>query len=81
MAIVQDYIPPFAQMDRVGLDVIHDIFFELGKRTGDITATRAAAFVDKYVQRGELGTKTGKGFYRYPNPDWEAEHFLTGEPV
>jgi len=79
MGMVQEYIPPFAQMDRVGLDVIHDILLEKGERTGDQSALEAAAFVAAYVERGELGTKSGKGFYTYPNAVWEqGETFLAG---
>ncbi|RKZ12283.1 hypothetical protein DRQ32_04050 [bacterium] len=78
MGLVQDYIPPFAQMDRVGLDVIRDILLERGQRTGDQSTVEAAAFVATYVESGKLGTKSGKGFYSYPNPSWENEAFLEG---
>ena len=29
-----------------------------------------------YMERGELGMKTGKGFYSYPNPDYQQADFL-----
>jgi len=37
------------------------------------------AFILPYVERGELGMKTGKGFYTYPNPAFQQPDFLTGE--
>ena len=79
IGLIQTDIGPFAQMDRVGLDVIHDILFEKGERTGDQSTLRAAAFVAGYVEKGELGTKSGKGFYTYPNAAWEkGDVFLRG---
>jgi len=79
IGLIQTDIGPFAQMDRVGLDVIRDILFERAKRTGDQSATRAAAFVGSYVEKGALGTKSGQGFYTYPNAAWEkGETFLQG---
>jgi len=79
LGMIQSYIGPFAQMDRVGLDVMRDIFQGAAERTGNAATARAAAFVAEYVERGELGTKSGKGFYTYPNATWEqGEAFLKG---
>jgi 3-hydroxybutyryl-CoA dehydrogenase len=39
---------------------------------------RNVEFVKKYVDRGELGQKTRKGFYTYPNPSFAAPDFLKG---
>ena len=30
------------------------------------------------IARGELGVKSGKGFYTYPNPAFEQPGFLDG---
>jgi 3-hydroxybutyryl-CoA dehydrogenase len=30
------------------------------------------------IDRNELGVKTGKGFYTYPNPEYKDPHFLKG---
>jgi 3-hydroxyacyl-CoA dehydrogenase len=30
------------------------------------------------LDRKELGAKTGKGFYTYPNPAWADKAFLKG---
>ena len=79
VGLIQTDIGPFAQMDRVGLDVIQDILFEKAKRTGDQSALRAAEFVGSYVEKGALGSKSGKGFYTYPNAAWQkGEAFLQG---
>jgi 3-hydroxybutyryl-CoA dehydrogenase len=30
------------------------------------------------IERNELGVKTGKGFYTYPNPEYKNPDFLKG---
>jgi 3-hydroxybutyryl-CoA dehydrogenase len=56
---------PFQLMDQVGLDVVLDIenhyaeeFPHLPKNVRDL--------LNEYVDAGNLGVKTGEGFYRYP---------------
>jgi hypothetical protein len=69
---------PFGWMDIVGLDVvrsIEDIYFE---ESGD-TRDKAPDFLNGMIERGELGVKSGKGFYSYPNPAYEQAGWLTGE--
>jgi enoyl-CoA hydratase/3-hydroxyacyl-CoA dehydrogenase len=70
---------PFGGMDRVGLNVVLDILEEQGKRRPDEDLERVTALVRPFVERGELGWKTGKGFYSYPEPDYEKPEFLLGE--
>jgi 3-hydroxybutyryl-CoA dehydrogenase len=31
------------------------------------------------IKKGELGMKSGKGFYAYPNPEFLKPDFLTGK--
>ena len=57
-------IPPFKFMDIIGLDVVYDIETIYYKESGDPTDKPPKAFEDK-VERGELGVKSGKGFYDY----------------
>ncbi len=55
---------PFMLMDKVGLDVVRDIELHyIDERPGLPTTT--IAILDEYIARGELGVKTGKGFYDY----------------
>ena len=70
--------PPFAQMDRIGLDVIRDIEIHYAAESGDPADLPLPILTDK-VERGELGVKTGKGFYSYPEPAWMAADFLDAE--
>lgn len=37
------------------------------------------AFLKSYIDRGDTGVKTGKGFYTYPNPAFSANGFLMND--
>ena len=67
--------PPFAQMDRIGLDVIRDIELRYAAESGDPEDLPRSILTDR-VERGDLGVKTGRGFYRYPDPAWARAEFL-----
>ena len=67
--------PPFAQMDRIGLDVIRDIELRYAAETGDPEDFPKPILTER-VERGDLGTKTGRGFYDYPDPAWARPDFL-----
>jgi 3-hydroxybutyryl-CoA dehydrogenase len=55
---------PFALMDWVGLDVVVEVSTTLSQLTGDPSYMPPQKLIDK-VKKGELGRKTGKGFYSY----------------
>jgi len=66
---------PFGVMDAVGLDVVYGIekvYYEESKDPRDYPPEALKAMVD----RNELGVKTGKGFYTYPNPEYKKSDFL-----
>jgi 3-hydroxybutyryl-CoA dehydrogenase len=60
-------IGPFGLMDRVGLDVVRDIENIYYGESTDPGDSPPRLLLDK-IERGELGVKTGRGFYSYPNP-------------
>jgi len=66
---------PCALMDRIGLDVVRDIEQVYYEESGDPTDAPPKVLSEK-IEKGELGVKTGKGFYAYPNPAWESPDFL-----
>jgi 3-hydroxybutyryl-CoA dehydrogenase len=55
---------PFRLMDAVGLDVVYDIEMSYYNESGDPNDAPPQALKDM-VDRGELGLKSGKGFYEY----------------
>ena len=55
---------PFMGMDAVGLDVILAIEEQWYKESGD-ERDKPPKFLVEKVKKGELGVKTGKGFYEY----------------
>lgn len=71
---------PFGVLDSMGIDTYVDI---LGK---DLLMThylkqnagRIIDLLQAFLQRGELGHKTGCGFYTYPDPLYAREGFLEG---
>ena len=78
MGIMRMMIGPFGLMDSVGLDTVWYVSHFWAKTTGDQQKIKNADFVKKYVDRGELGQKTRKGFYTYPHAAFTAQDFLMG---
>ena len=69
---------PFGIMDMVGLDVVADI-----ETSYQVVATdpedRPSTVLHEKVNAGELGEKSGRGFYRHPDPEYLADGWLQGE--
>ncbi|WP_273835385.1 3-hydroxyacyl-CoA dehydrogenase family protein [Guptibacillus sedimenti] len=57
-------IGPFALMDLTGIDVNYYVRQQRFEESGN-EADRPAQIVEEKVNKGELGRKTGKGFYSY----------------
>jgi 3-hydroxybutyryl-CoA dehydrogenase len=66
---------PFGLMDRVGLDVVWDIEMVYYNESKDPADHPPQKLKDK-IEAGELGVKTGKGFYSYPDPEYLQEEFF-----
>jgi 3-hydroxybutyryl-CoA dehydrogenase len=74
----EDRPGPFGLMDNVGLDVIYDIEMVYYKNSKDPKDHPPEALKQK-VASGELGVKTGRGFYSYPDPEYLRDDFLKAE--
>ena len=70
-------VGPFGLMDMIRLDVVRDIEMVYYRESGDASDAPPKLLLDK-IERGELGIKTGKGFYTYPNPAFEGPSWLKG---
>lgn len=66
---------PFGLMDSVGLDTVYNIEMVYYDESKDPKDKPPQALIDK-INRGELGVKSGKGFYTYPNPEYARPDFL-----
>jgi 3-hydroxybutyryl-CoA dehydrogenase len=68
---------PFGALDAVGLDTAWQITdYWARELRSDLQLRRNASFLKAYVDRGELGVKSGKGFYSYPNPAFARPGFI-----
>lgn len=66
---------PFIRMDKIGLDVVLAIERQWYQESGD-PRDKPPEFLVEKVRKGELGVKTGKGFYTYPHPAYEEPGWL-----
>ena len=66
---------PFGLMDIVGLDTIRDIENQYYRASGD-EADKPPAMLDEKIEAGDLGVKSGRGFYSYPDPEYKNEAWL-----
>ena len=78
MSLYKTETGPFGLMDRVGLDVVRDIEMVYYRESGDPRDKPPKILLDK-IEKGELGVKTGKGFYSYPDPDFRRPGWLRGK--
>ena len=79
---------PFALIDHVGLNVVHDVFDSALKKADDEgpglhqqkrgIMEGIKAGIKEYMDRGDLGLKAGKGFYSYPDPEFAKPGFMDG---
>ena len=68
---------PCGFADLVGFKTIYDIASHWGEVRNDEQMRTVAAFVkERFLDRGLQGKMGGEGFYRYPNPAFEAPGFL-----
>ena len=66
---------PFGLMDKVGLDLVYDMEMASFQESND-PKDRPPACLQEKIRRGELGVKSGKGFYSYPKPEFLSPDFL-----
>jgi len=73
----EDPIGPFGILDRIGMTTVHHVTRALAGRTGDPTHRRIAEYVKThFIDTGDLGELAGRGFYRYPEPEFRKPAFV-----
>ena len=65
---------PFGMMDFVGLDVVYDIEMSYYLDSND-PRDKPPEALRQMVERGELGRKSGKGFYDWSDPEFIKSEF------
>jgi len=68
---------PFGIMDMVGLDVVADIETSYQRVATDPSDQPSAVLHEKLAE-GDLGEKSGRGFYSHPDPEYTRSGWLAG---
>ena len=65
MGVMKTLVGPFGIIDFVGLDLAWKITDQFARLSGDPQMQARADFIKRYVDKGWLGVKSGRGFYNY----------------
>ncbi|MBS0013596.1 MAG: 3-hydroxyacyl-CoA dehydrogenase [Desulfobacterales bacterium] len=79
MGVMGMDIGPFGIMDSIGIDTVWKVTDYWAKAGGDPQDIKNAEFLKPYVDSGQLGAKTGRGFYAYPKPAFSKPGFIQGQ--
>lgn len=77
MGVMHTLAGPFGIMDGIGLDTVWKVTDYWAKILKNPQQIANAEFMKAYVDRGDLGEKTGRGFYTYPHPAFGKPAFVT----
>lgn len=68
---------PFGALDVIGLNTDYSITLANAEKNNDELLLKFANLMkEEYIDKGNLGVSTGKGFYTYPNPSFKSEDFI-----
>jgi 3-hydroxyacyl-CoA dehydrogenase len=71
-------IGPLGMLDMVGMKTVYDVLAYWGNENGDAQMLANAAYVkERFLDKGDLGVLTGKGYYDYPAPAYSEPDFLS----
>jgi 3-hydroxybutyryl-CoA dehydrogenase len=76
MHVTKAPVGPLGALDAVGLDTVYTITDYWARELGDEQLKANAEFLKAYVERGDLGVKSGRGFYSYPDPAYARPGFI-----
>jgi len=79
MGVMHTMVGPFGIMDSIGIDTAWKVTDYWANVFKDPQAIANAAFLRKYVDEKNVGVKTGKGFYSYPDPAFAKPGFIDGK--
>jgi len=70
---------PFGILDIVGIETAYNIVLMQASANPDATNSQkklAEILKTEFIDKGKMGTATGEGFYKYPNPAYLDPEFL-----
>ncbi len=76
MGVTHMMFGPFGIMDSIGIDTVLSVTEYWAEKLNDHQGRKNAELLRKYVDKGLLGKKSGKGFYEYPKPAFMKPDFL-----
>ncbi len=80
MGVMKMPIGPLGTLDVVGLDTAWHVSEYWANALNDPQTRKNADFLkQEYVDKGWLGVKSGRGFFAYPNPEYQDPNFLQGK--
>jgi 3-hydroxybutyryl-CoA dehydrogenase len=79
MGVMHTPVGPFGIMDSIGLDTALKVTEYWANVLNDSQAKMNADFLRKYVDAGDVGVKSGRGFYDYPHPVFSEPGFIDGK--
>lgn len=79
MKVHEARVGPFGMLDIVGLDVAVDVGQAMRAKGHPGHWEEIRGFLQRYIDEGRLGIKTGRGFYTYPDAAYSQPGFLDGE--
>jgi 3-hydroxybutyryl-CoA dehydrogenase len=70
-------VGPFGMIDVIGIPTAYNITRHWAEADDDDDRRAVAAYLKReFLERGDLGVTTGRGFYEYPRPAFAAPDFL-----
>jgi 3-hydroxybutyryl-CoA dehydrogenase len=68
---------PCGLIDVVGMNTIYNIFSHWSEVNNDAQMGKNAAYIkEHFLDKGLLGLAAGEGYYKYPDPSYQATDFL-----
>lgn len=69
---------PFAIIDVVGINTVYNINKMASEASGDPLKIKATKLLkENFIDTNKLGVSKGEGFYKYPNPAYSDDDFLS----
>jgi 3-hydroxybutyryl-CoA dehydrogenase len=68
---------PMGLLDVIGMQTAYNVLQHWGTVRNDAQMLQNAAYAKtRFLDRGDLGVQTGKGYYSYPDPAYRQKDFL-----